>query len=585
MNIWEFARSRLYPYVKKGNEIIPKLCPYCNGGKHHDEETFALNTEKKTFNCKRGSCDKQGSFFQLCNDFGEKADNENFEIFTPKKQYKKPKTKVNAATSQVEQYLALRKISKGTIERLKVGSDDKGNIIFPYYEGEELVFVKFRPARKIEKGERKAWRESDTKPILWGMQLCTPEKPLIITEGELDTLALYEAGIDNAVSVPSGSEDFSWIENCWDWLEQYEKIILFGDNDAAGKEMVRKIIQKLGSYKCSVVECGRKDANELLFYEGKEAVKEAVKNAKDIPVYGLIDLSDVQPLDVCNMKTILTGISALDKAIGGCRYGELSVWTGKRGEGKSTLLGQLMVEAIEKDNKVCVYSGELKASDFQYWINCQVAGRNNLKKYFDKDRGKDVFYVEEETRKQIADWYKGKFFLYDNKISASKSEESSILKVFEYAVKKYDIKTFLVDNLMTARYDGGNEGDYYLKQINFVRDLVEFASNFDVHVHLVAHPKKTSGSLGNDDISGRAEITNLAHNVFSVERLENAECNVAIKILKNRWEGSRETVGLNYCPVSRRLYMPSIGPLKQYGWEKKTVSVKSAIETSPDCPF
>jgi len=569
MNVWEFARTHLYPYKKKGSEIVPDKCPYCHGGKNKDEETFALNTEKKTFNCKRGSCNKQGTFFQLCKDFGERADDDGFEMYKSTRTYKKPATEIKPRESQAEEYLKLRKISKGTMDLLKVGSDNCGNILFPYYESGELVFVKFRPARKIKEGERKAWRESETKPVLWGMDLCDPTEPLIITEGEIDALSVYEGGFRNAVSVPSGCEDFSWVETCWEWLNQFDKVIIFGDNDPAGREMTKKIIQKLGSHRCAVVDCQRKDANELLYRDGIEAVRQAILNAKDIPVYGLIDLADVEPLDIENMPALKTGFKALDEATGGSILGELSVWTGKRGEGKSTLMSQMMIEAIEQGSKICVYSGELKAESLQYWANLQAAGYKNITKKHDISKGKDIYLVNPDARQKITDWYRGKFFLYDNRITAAKSEEASIFKVFEHAVKKYDCKAFFVDNLMTARYDGGNESDYYLKQINFVRDLVEFAANYSVHVHLVAHPKKTKGALDNDDISGRAEITNLAHNVFSVERNESgSEYDVAVKILKNRWEGARETVGLLYCPASRRLYMPSVGSLRQYGWNK-----------------
>lgn len=580
MNPWEFARIHLNPYKKKGNEIVPDKCPYCGGGKNKDKETFALNTEKKTFNCKRGSCNKQGTFFQLCKDFGETADND-FEIYASKKLYKKPATQVKPITTQAEAYLNLRKISKQTMDLLGVGSDGD-NIVFPYYENGDLVFVKFRPARKVKDGERKAWREKETKPVLWGMDLCTAEHPLIITEGEIDALSIYEAGLKNAVSVPSGCEDFSWVETCWDWLQKFEKIIIFGDSDSAGKEMVKKIIQKLGSYRCAVVDCHRKDANELLYRDGVEAVRQAVQNAKDVPVYGLVDLADVEPLDVENMIAIKTGFKALDEATGGSILGELSVWTGKRGEGKSTLMSQIMIEAIEQNFKICVYSGELKAESLQYWVNLQLAGYRNIIKKYSMQKGKDIFCISDDIRRRLAEWYRGKFFLYDNRITASKSEESSIFKVFEHAVKKYDCKLFFVDNLMTAKYDSGSESDFYLKQINFVRDLVEFASNYNVHVHLVAHPKKTKGTLDNDDISGRAEITNLAHNVFSVERMpEGEQFNVAVNILKNRWEGARETVGLLYCPVSRRLYMPSVGSLKEYSWNKKDW-IQQAIEDTED---
>ena len=244
----------------------------------------------------------------------------------------------------------------------------------------------------------------------------------------------------------------------------------------------------------------------------------------------------------------------------------------KRGEGKSTLLGQLMLEAVDAGEKVCAYSGELRADRFQYWINLQAAGKNHISTYFDSDKGKDVYYIPKETLELIKEWYRGKFWIYDNTIADS-TEETSILQVFEYAAKRYDCRVFLIDNLMSARYNTDSEANYYRAQSNFVGKLVEFANKYNVHVHLVCHPRKTNASLDNDDVSGTADITNRAANVFSLEKLKEEDqvkhgCDIALKILKNRWEGATGLIGLNYCQISRRLYVPSIGNNRVYGWEK-----------------
>lgn len=573
MNVHDFARRYLYPYKVKGDEIVPQLCPVCKGGSHHDKETFALNISKQTYNCKRGSCGAQGHFTQLCREFGEEADRENFEMYQPKRTYKKPETKINTVTNEAQKYLGLRKISKSTMDLLKVGCDEKGNIVFPYYENGELVMMKFRPAKKIGKGERKAWREEGGKPILWGMDLCTPDLPIIITEGEIDTLSCYEAGLKNVVSVPSGAEDFTWLELCWEWLKQFTTIILFGDNDEPGNEMVRKLILKLGDFKLLTVQNNHKDANELLFFEGSEAVKKAVEKAKEVPVHGLIDLADVIPLDVTKIPKVLSSIPHINKIIGGFMMGDVSIWTGKRGQGKSTITGQILIDAVDEGEKVCAYSGELRADRFQYWINLQAAGPKNIISYFDKQREKEIQYVDKVIMERIKEWYRGKFWLYDNSI-IGKSEEESIIKIFTYAVKKYDCKVFLVDNLMTAKYNTDNDPNYYRAQSNFVGDLVEFANKYNVHVHLVAHPRKTNGELDNDDVSGTADITNRAANVFAMDRVKEEDkgkykCDTVLKIMKNRWEGIIDKIGLNYCPVSKRLYVPSVGNTKVYGWENK----------------
>ena len=142
-----------------------------------------------------------------------------------------------------------------------------------------------------------------------------------------------------------------------------------------------------------------------------------------------------------------------------------------------------------------------------------------------------------------------------------------------YAVKRYNCRVFMIDNLMTCRYSTESDNNFYRMQSNLVGLFIEFAKRYEVHVHLVAHPRKTSGALENDDVSGSGDITNWADNVFSLERLSEKDraahgCDVALKVLKSRAEGITGQVGLNYDKISRRLYLPSKGNTKVFGWER-----------------
>jgi len=566
----EFAQRHLGHYKIQGPEIIPMYCPYCKGnGK--DKYTFALNVDKQTFNCKRGSCGKQGHFTQLCKDFGEEA--ERTEYYQPPKIYKPPQTILQPITNQAEEYLKKRKISKATLDRRKVGCDNNGNIIFSCYENNKAVMVKFRPARKVEKGERKSWREEGGKPVLWGMEICAPGKPLLITEGEIDALTLDECGIPNAVSVPSGAEDMTWIENCWEWLEQFKSIILFGDNDEPGKEMVRKLIIKLGEHRCSIVEHEYKDANELLYFKGKEAVISAFNNAKEVPINGLLRLSEVKYLDIDNILATHSGISALDRFTNGFMMGQVSVWTGTSAAGKSSFIGQMLAESVNQGFGVCAFSGELPASLFKYWVDLQIAGEHNLVD------GK----ITPEAKRKINAWYKDRFFLYD---SFGSVKSSDILKVFEMAAKRHDCKVFLVDNLMTTDFSE-LERDWYHGQSMFVGKIVEFAHKFDVHVHVVAHPRKVSGRVDKMDVSGTADITNRADNVFCVSRVSDEDikqnpelngCSTIVTILKSRFTGKQDIdIGLKFYETCKR-FTPLGAIPKKYGWEKTWHEMGEEVE-------
>ena len=589
MTTIEFAQKHLRPYNIKGSEIVPTYCPFCHGGGSKDKYTFALNMDKETYNCKRGSCGRQGHFSQLCREFGEKNDQttqQRREYIPPKKTYKKPEKQPHSLHDAAMSYLKLRGISGETARVYRVGVDDHGNLQFPYYNDKgELVFNKFRYPRKLGKGDRKAWREADTMPVLYGMWLCDPSKPLTITEGEFDCMACHEAGIPNAVSVPSGAEDYTWLDTCWDFLQRFESIYLFGDNDAAGIEMVRRLVVKLGDKRIFVVQHECKDANELLHKQGTAAVKSAWESAKEVPVAGLLNLAEVTPLDIEDMESVSTSIKPLNKKLGGFCLGDVTVWTGKRGEGKSTLLSLLMLDAIEDGKRVCAYSGELRADRFQYWTDLQAAGKPNIREYYDHANDRQVFYVPHDIRERIHAWYSGNYWLYDNTITAT-DEDMTILKAFELAAKRYDCKVFMVDNLMTADYGRVSDSDFYRQQSRFVGQLVSFANRHNVHVHLVAHPRKTKGALDTDDVSGSGDITNRAANVISLAKTPKSmdAFDLTLEVIKNRWEGNVGTIGLNYCDVSHRIYVPEDGDVINYAWEQHPFEYVELAENEP-VPF
>jgi len=579
----ELAQKHFGEYRIKGREIRPVICPYCHGGKHHDKYTFSINAETGVFNCKRGSCGVVGTFYRLLLDFREVDITETKEYFykQEKKKFKKSTIKVEVASNKVLDYLKLRGISEDTCKVYGVGDDGKGNIAFPYIKNGIQVAVKFRPARKVNKGESKMWRETDTDTTtLFGMQTIIGND-LCLTEGECDTLALYEAGIKNIVSIPNGSEDLNWVEANFVWLEQFKTITLCGDNDEPGRDMVLKLIPKLGEWRVKIVELpdGCKDANEVLVKHGKQVIIDAFKNSKEIPVEALIRMAEVKALDLDKVIKVASGIRGLDRKIGGFMVGQVSVWTGLNGSGKSTLLGQILIESIEQGYNVCAFSGELPNPLFRYWVELQMAGPANMSHKYDYIFEGDRPYVDNQTAVKIRSWYYDNFFLYD---SMAVIDIDSVIRVFTSAARKHDCKVFLVDNLMMLI--GGTSDDYYRRQSEFIKAITAFAKKFDVHVHIVAHPRKTNGRVTKMDVSGTGDITNLADNVFSVHRITNddkedkdmagyAECDTLLDLFKSRFTGRQEiTIGLKFHEDSKRFYMAKDDSLlkKRYGWEKST---------------
>lgn len=592
MNEIEFARTHLGEFKVHGAEIVPRLCPYCHGGQHGDKETFALNTESHVFKCQRGSCGKQGHFNELLRDFGEQPDKVYAPLVT--RSYVKPQPPKISREGAAMQYIKQRGISAETAAAYGVGGNTQGEVVFPYYETAaafqtgQPVFIKYRPARKLEKGERKARREKDTKPVMFGMHLCKPENgALYVFEGEFDAMAGYQAHGGNCVSVPSGCKDFTWLDTCADFLARFDRVVLMGDNDNAGQEMVRALSDKLI---CAVsvpdftLYGENKDANEILYRKGAERLSAIMDGVHPIETLGLLNISSIAPVELSGLPRVLSGLPTLDRITGGLYMGDLCIWTGRRGEGKSTVLTQVALESIAQGENVCVYSGEIPANRFKYGVYLQAAGELHVCEKADSATGRMTQFVPRDTYRSIDRWLDGRFWLYDNRIAGA-DEAESVLKVFEQAYRRYNCKVFLVDNLMTV-HTCRSERDFYQSQADFTIRLRKFAEKHSVLVHLVVHPRKTGGQAvrDNDEVGGLSTITNIACMVFNMSRLDEQRaaelgCDSAISCLKNRNTGELGNVRLHFIPKSRRFVEPEQKE-KSFGWEQQDAP---AIPSEP--PF
>lgn len=311
---------------------------------------------------------------------------------------------------------------------------------------------------------------------------------------------------------------------------------------------------------------------DLLLGKGKWAVDRLLYGAEELPVQGLIDLSDVDCSKKLNPERVLSGFKILDAAIGGFYFGGLSIWTGKRGEGKSTILGQVLLEAINQGHKVCAYSGELPARQFKLGLMQQAAGYRNVVRRVDERSGRVFFDVKQEAAKLINEWWKGRMFLTDIRRENAHNERN-ILNLFEYAYRRYNCDTFLVDNIMTAELSDAQKVGYWQAQSSFVGRLVAFAKARDVHVHLVAHPRKTEKRIENDDVGGSGDITNRADNVFKIERVKEEERDQAghdtlLSVMKNREFGDMPKIELDFNEASKRFYQTGTGDRRVFSWER-----------------
>lgn len=573
----------------KGEELWFKTCPKCKGG-GGDQDTFSVNLKSGAFKCFRASCGYQGHFVELCRDFGYQLDDGRPRHYRELRQPQEIVIRESAIA-----YMEKRGISRLTCERYQITAHkDRPNIlVFPFYdEANKLRFIKYRNMlwHKGMSGS-KEWSEKETMPILFGMKQCEGFERLVITEGQLDSLSCAEAGIGNAVSVPTGATGFTWLDNCWDWVTKFKEVVVFGDNEHGKITLLDTIRARLpSSIRVLCVRpidyLGEKDANDILLKHGAENVRKAVANAEIPKMRNVKELSSVRSVNINDLERLKTGIPELDKVIGGLVMGQVVLLSGKRGEGKSTFGSQLIVSALDQGASTFAYSGELADFHFKRWIDYQLAGLDNLEEV-KTEYGNLAYNIRPEAVERITEWYRHRAFIYDNEFIPDEGEElEALTDTVEKVIQQYGTKLIFIDNLMTTMEFVQEQGNLYLEQSKFVGRLKRIAMKYQVVVILVAHPRKSKEGFSNDDVSGSSDITNKVDVVLSYSRMpEGSPTDSRLEITKNRLFGKlkmgSDAIGLMYSDKTKRIYSPKATFQRQYGWTKQSTYLPVDADDMP----
>lgn len=291
-----------------------------------------------------------------------------------------------------------------------------------------------------------------------------------------------------------------------------------------------------------------------------------------------LQLHEIKNIDRSKLVYIRSRMQELDKKIIGFLKGDISIWSGHNASGKSTILGQMCLTAINEGFKALMYSGELQPHRVKSWLQLQAAGRQ----FTMPTEFENLYYVPSSTGVKIDSWLKDKFFLYNNNYG---SEYNQLTADLSERLSKGDIDVVVLDNIMTLDL---NElaSDANTKQSNAIKSISDLAKKYDVHIHIVAHPKKTQGLIRKQDISGTYNLSNVADNIFIIHRVNNdfikssseyygnAESawmhrfNNIIEVCKNRDLGVMDySVGVYFEKESKRFLNEPFENIV-YGWQE-----------------
>lgn len=606
--LYQFKQQDAYSFAEhvhiltkqKGDELEFKVCPYCKGKSsgRKDEKTFSINLTTGQFKCFRASCGVTGNMITLSRDFDFSlgTDIDKYYGRKVKKPFKRPSEKIVPKPPAIA-YLESRGISKEIAERYEITTQsDRDNIlVFPFFDDKDNLFcIKYRKTDyDPQKDKSKEWFQVGGERILFGMNHCNTEnKTLIITEGQLDSLSVTEAGIENAVSVPNGANGFTWIPNCWDFVNQFSEIIVFGDYDHGQITLLAEIKRRFRKQTIRHVriedyaDC--KDANDILRKYGREQVRKCIENAVAIPIKHVVLVRDVEDINPYDIPKLSTGFKQLDTMLyGGLPFGGVTIVTGKAGLGKSTMASMFILNALNEGHKVFAYSGELTAGTFKSWCVSQAAGPAHAEKYETKWK-ETAWRISKANTKIITEWFGENFYLFDESAvddEEETEEEGDLLKLAEENILRNGCDVLLFDNLMSGiDLVMTDERDKYERQSKFVRTLARMARTYNVLILLVAHPRKNNyGINGNDEVGGSSDITNLASVTLMIDTEKDNPEGRVLKCWKNRLFGRTNPQGwqIQYDERSKRMYQFDSDLERKFKWEQELFTKISDDEKTP----
>ena len=425
----------------------------------------------------------------------------------PAQPFKRPaKPSGQAAKAGAMEWLQKRGLTPETIAAFKIAEqlrDGKTYALFPYLRDGELVNVKYRNVAE----KRDMRQEGGAEPCLFGWHLIDPKaRTVAICEGEIDAMTLHQVGVP-ALSVNAGAGNHQWIENDWSRLDRFSEILIFFDNDESGEKGAREVMHRIGAERCKRVILPAKDANEYLL-SGADGSDfwDCIKASKPQDPEELRQASDfidrVKALFYPAHGDERDPVLRLDRDVEWFEFrtGELTVWTGYNGHGKSLMLSQILLGLMQQGERVVVFSGEMTPERQLKRVAKQAAGLDRP----------TMGYLDALGR-----WLHDKMWLF-NVVGSASIER--LLTVFLYASKRYGTRHFVIDSLMMTDVPEDGAGAM-TAQKEAVRKLCDFAKRNNCHIHLVAHPRKgvdESKGPGKLDVAGSSKITDGADNVFTV---------------------------------------------------------------------
>ncbi len=430
--------------------------------------------------------------------------------------------------AKVLAYLRGRGFADDTIRRFKLGvtwiregGSKELAVGIPYVEQNRVPLVKMRNL-EADKNKRKFRRTAGGHSGLFNAEGIKGCRQVVLVEGELDAVSLWQLGIHNVASTSLGAKKTipeEWI----DTLASAEDIVLWYDDDDAGQDAAGALVDQLGSYRCRVAAIprgvGAKDANDLL---RKLPAEEAEAVARDVVAKALgvtngnvttpaafRDALEAEIMGGEDTLGVSTGWRGLDRLLRGVRLSELTLITGHTNAGKTSFALRLLRNLARQG------------------LPCMATALENgpltiARKVFQQEFGRPISSIKSDADRTLAmgalsQLDRDPLYLLD---LYGRHPLTSIVDAITFARHRHGVRYFEIDHLhFLGKSDPRQETLDHLDDA--LSTLTELTRKLRIHIFLIAHPR---GSIPQDTIpdgnslKGTSSAKQMADNGLTVFR-------------------------------------------------------------------
>ncbi|XP_007571853.1 twinkle mtDNA helicase [Poecilia formosa] len=463
----------------------------------------------------------------------------------------------------VKAMFRITKISNATLKKFGVRLfKPTKSLVFPWFGGPDssLKGIKLLSAQRTD-GEKVTYHEATVPKCssyfnLFGLALVSRmDSEVVVTGSELDTLAVSQGTGLPSVALPRGVSCLP--PALLPYLEQFKRVTLWLGGDIRSWEASKLFSRKLGLRRCTLVRPGEFQPCPLeALSQGKNlsrivkasipAAHKSIVSFKQLreDVYGELVNTD----QVAGVKW--TRFPELNRILKGHRKGELTVFTGPTGSGKTTFISELALDLCMQGVNTLWGSFEINNVRLAKIMLTQFAMQRleeNLEQYdFWADRFEELplYFMTFHGQQNI----------------------KAVLDTMQHAVYLYDINHVIIDNLQFMMGQENLSVDKFAVQDHIIGVFRKFATNSSCHVTLIIHPRKEEDDreLQTASIFGSAKASQEADNVLILQEKKLVTCpgRRSLQVTKNRFDGDVGIFPLDFIKSSLTFSTPIKGKHK-----------------------